>query len=317
MIEKKFDLVALGDCNADVSACLTSYPLSGGCTFGERAGVLPGGTAVNTAIAAARLGLKVAVITAVGRDEYGKAIRKLLQSEGVETEFIKEADEPTGNVFIAIEPSGEHTFFCLRLHCADWQLEESDIPLDVVVRSRAVYASGVAVAEAGIVKPSAYAVMAALRHAREAGVLTFFDPNLRMDTPQITPEIARVMGACIRNTDFYLPNKSESDILVSSDPDAPASGLRGTVIKQGAHGCTVMGSSREKHIPAIHVQAADTTGAGDSFNAGFVAGFLSTGHIESAAKLGSIVAGITVSRVGTVSAFPRESDIRNYAWDVS
>lgn len=316
MSEKKFDLVALGDCNVDVSTLLTSYPSSGGCAFGEQGGVLPGDTAVNTAIAAARLGLKVAVITAVGRDEYGRAVRKLLQSEGVETEFIKEFDEPTGNVFIAIEPSGEHTFFSLRLHCADWQLGETDVPLDLISRSRAVYASGVAVAEAGMVKPSATAVLAALRHAREVGVPTFFDPNLRLDTPQIAPEIARELGACIRNADFYLPNQSEFNSLILSDCNAPTSGLKGTVIKQGTHGCTVMELLTKKHIPAISVEAVDTTGAGDSFNAGFIAGFLSTGQIESAAKLGSIVAGITVSRVGTMSAFPSESDIKSYAWDL-
>ncbi len=135
--------------------------------------------------------------------------------------------------------------------------------------------------------------------------------------PQIAPEIARELGACIRNADFYLPNQSEFNSLILSDCNAPTSGLKGTVIKQGAHGCTVMELLTKKTHPSnLCGSGRYYRCGGDSFNAGFIAGFLSTGQIESAAKLGSIVAGITVSRVGTMSAFPSESDIKSYAWDL-
>lgn len=307
MCRSKYDLIVIGDSNTDMYARLTSYPAPGGCTFGERLEALPGGTAVNTAVAAARLGLKVAIVTVVGHDAEGQAILDLLQSEGVDAQFVARAPQPTGCVFVALGPGGEHTFFSLRVECADWQLRCEHIPFEAVEESAALYVSGVSIAEAGIVKRSADAVLAALRIAREAGATTFLDPNLRLESPDVPNDVAQAMEACIRAVDYYMPNESEMESLALRC--GQLHGGIATVIKQGNHGCTVISEPARTQIAAMPVNVVDTTGAGDSFNAGFIVGILEGRPADEAGKLGTIVAGITVSRVGTISAFPTRSEV--------
>ncbi|HON42140.1 MAG TPA: sugar kinase [Bacillota bacterium] len=307
MCRHEYDLVVIGDSNTDIYARVSSYPAAGGCTFGERLESLPGGTAVNTAVAAARLGLRVAIATVVGHDAEGQAILDLLQSEGVDARFAARVPQPTGCVFVALGPGEEHTFFSLRVECADWQLRREHIPFEAIRESAALYVSGVSIAEAGIVKGSADSVLAALRIARDAGATTFLDPNLRLESPDVPIDIAQAMETCIRTVDYYMPNESEMEALALRC--GQLHGRVATVVKQGSRGCTVISGSGRSQIAAKPVRAVDTTGAGDSFNAGFIAGILGGRPADGAGRLGAIVAGITVSRVGTISAFPTRSEV--------
>ncbi len=300
------DLVVIGDANVDVVARISKYPSAGACAFGSEAGKFPGGSGVNVAVAAARMGLEVVLVTALGNDQHGDLVADLLRSEGVGTQFVKRVPKPTGSVFVAVDGSGKPTFFAMRVGCADWELTSADIHVEIIQRSRAVYVTGVVVSEAKVTKQSAQSASRAIVVAKAAGVPTFFDPNIRAEDWELPSEVLESLGDFADSVDFYLPNEAEYTMIGRKGlrPNGKA-----TVVKAGERGCKVITCEGEVEIPAVPATSVDTTGAGDSFDAGFIVGVLETGNPVSAARVASAVAAITVSRVGTTSAFPTKNEL--------
>lgn len=305
------DLVVIGDANVDVYARVKEYPQHGGCAFGTETGELIGGTGVNTAVAAARLGLKVALVTGTGRDSRGRAVRKALRAEGVMTRYVRTFAEPTGSVLVMIDEQGERTFFALRIGCADWQVDETHVPAALLNQCRAVYVTGVVAAEAKMVKPAADWLEGLLTRASRQGVATFFDPNVRAEDWQLPDEVARRLRALAGCSDYYLPNSLEHQALATGASEAV--GRKATIIKAGAEGCRVVRDGQAVHLAAPPASVVDTTGAGDSFNAGFIVGILEGRDEVGAAKLAMQVAALTISTVGTLAAFPTRDEVTRAA----
>lgn len=308
MKEEAPDLVVLGDVNEDLYAQVATLPQKGCCTFGTQIGRMVGGTGTNVAVAAARLGLKTVFVSAVGNDGAGEGLVQLLVKEGIDERYIKRVSQPTGSALALIGADGERTFIALRTGCADWQLRADDTPRDLISRARAVFVSGVLVTEEKKVKESAAFAWEGLVQAERAGTLTFFDPNLRAEDWQIPPGVTDKVAEFARQSHFYLPGESEQRAISRYNTTQPT-GRNATIIKMGERGCVVHTGGQQFQVPARPTEARDTTGAGDSFDAGFIAGIMRGLSVLQAAEYATAVASMTVSRVGTISAFPREQEI--------
>lgn len=307
----KFDLIVIGDANVDQYVRVDGQPpVQGGVAFGVKEKEEVAGTGINTAVAAARLGLKVAIITAVGEDDHGKAVIEALKGESIDISGVKRVSRPTGNVLVMIDETGERTFWAFRIDCADWQLRSEYIPVNMIACSRALYVTGVVASEAKIIKPSAKVITSAVQAAKQNGVITFFDPNIRAKDWDIPENVVALLRQIAESVDYYLPNELEYKLIGFNKPEeGDFSKQRVIIIKEGSKGCLVLGPKGIARVPPKSTIVVDATGAGDAFNAGFITGILRGGDPVSAAELGSAVAALTISKVGTLNSFPKADDV--------
>ncbi|MBO8184164.1 carbohydrate kinase family protein [Streptomyces spirodelae] len=295
------DLVVLGDANPDVVVGPVDEPLA----FGQReqlvdSGALTlGGSAAIMACGAARLGLSVALVGRVGDDGAGHFVRDALAARGVDISALRVDPElPTPLTVVVTRgkgPAGDRAI--LTSPGALAATDRDDVPPGLLSSARHVHA-----ASYFLMPRLARALPALLRTARRHGATTSLDTN---DDPagRWDPE---GLAAVLPVTDFLLPNAAEAVALAGAGTGArPGAGsslaeaaarlaARGpvTVVKNGADGAFAHDGRTLVHTRGITVTPRDTVGAGDSFDAGFVAAILAglplSGALETAAACGAL-----------------------------
>ncbi|MHB0885722.1 MAG: carbohydrate kinase family protein [Bacillota bacterium] len=271
-------LVAIGDVLADVVA-RTEAGLAGishGSDTPATIVLAPGGSAANFAVRAARLGADCALIGAVGDDRAGRWLLEDLRGEGVDTAGVAvlpvtdAAAEGTGMLVSLVDPSGERSMLVHK--GANRRLRAEHVPAGFFSAPGILHLTGYTFFEEG---PRA-AAMWALALAREAGWRVSLDPSSR------APLIAHGSRRLLEDTaplDYILPNRDEATTLTAEgDPEKACRALlrwAGVVaVKLGPDGCllAVRAATSVTHVPApVPLVAADSTGAGDAFDAGFLA----------------------------------------------
>jgi 2-dehydro-3-deoxygluconokinase len=299
----RFDIVSLGEPLVEFNQTRGDDP------HAYRQGF--GGDTSNMAIAAARLGARVAYVTRVGDDTFGKQFRALWSAEGVAHDGVAtDADAPTGIYFVTHGPTG-HAFSYMRAGSAASRMTPATLPLDLIRAAGALHVSGISQA---ISTSACDAVFAAIGAAREAGARVFYDPNLR---PRLWPrERARAIAlATIGASDWVLPSREDVEWIFGTGEtdDVIAAcrgvGARGIVYKRGADGC-VVDDGRTREIVAPHrVATVDATGAGDCFDGAFAARLAAGDDPFSAARYANAAAAIATTGFGAVDPLPRPKDV--------
>ena len=270
-----------------------------------------GGDTSNMAIAAARLGARVAYVTRVGDDAFGRQFRALWTAEGVAVDGVAtDPEAPTGVYFVTHGPSG-HAFAYLRAGSAASRMAPSTLPLDVIRAARTLHVSGISQA---ISTSACDAVFAAIVAARDAGALVSYDPNLR---PRLWPrERAKAVAlATIGLSDWCLPSREDAEwVLGTGEPDAVIdacrrAGARGVVYKRGAEGCVVDDGRARQALAPHRVQTVDATGAGDCFDGAFIARLCAGDDAFAAARYANAAAAIATTGYGAVEPLPRSRDV--------
>jgi len=231
-----------------------------------------GGSAANTAAWLARLGARSTLIASVGRDRAGRALVDAIRGEGVTARVVRVAGARTGRIGVIVEAGGERSFVADR-GAADL-LGPGDLDPSWFERAQLVHLPGYSL----INEPLAEAGRAALRLARDAGAL------VSLDLASIGPLLARGRRAAMQ-----LVRTTAPDLLLATGHEAEAllGGYRVeslldlapvAVVKRGAKGASVLalaGDDRLRfEVATEHLVAADTTGAGDAFDAGFIVAWL-------------------------------------------
>lgn len=270
-----------------------------------------GGDTSNMAIAAARLGARVGYVTRLGNDRFGRMFLDLWQEEGVDVAGVAiDAEAPTGIYFVAHGPQG-HEFSYLRAGSAATRMRPDTLPQDLVRRARLMHASGISQA---ISATACDAVLAAFEVARAAGVITMYDPNLRLKLWPLARARA-VIVATVALASWCLPSQDDAQVLFGgATPDAVvdalhAAGAPGVVLKQGAEGCIVSHDGRRERIRAHRVASVDATGAGDCFDGAFAARLLAGDDPFAAARYANAAAAIATTGYGAVAPLPRPADV--------
>jgi 2-dehydro-3-deoxygluconokinase len=303
------DLISIGECMVEFHC---DGPMAHAKSF-QRAF---GGDTLNLLAAAARLGCRCGYVTRVGDDPFGPGLLDGWRAEKIDVSHAPLVPGFNGIYFISLLEGGEREFTYYRAGSAASTLGPDDIDPGFIASARIVHSSGITQA----LSPSCRAaVRRAFEVAREAGVMTSFDPNLRVRLWPV--ERAReALEEVLPLVDVILPGApQETGALIGvEEPEQAAShfherGVKTVVIKMGGKGCLVSDGATMRRIPAHRSPAVvDTTGAGDAFNGGFLAGLCMGYDAMSAAGIGAAVAGLKVRGRGAVASLPRIEQVRKY-----
>ncbi len=316
------DLVILGDCNPDVMVSGPDVTPA----FGqqeklvERIALVAGGSASITAIAAARLGLRVALVAAIGADPAGTFMLAELAAAGVDTSaMLIRPDAPTA-MTVALSRGADRAI--LTATGAATTLTAADVPAALLRRARHVHVSSYFLVQQSL-GPGLAALLAA---ARAAGATTSLDTNWDPSGRWADDQLRAVMA----QADLLLPNEAEA-LHLTGAPDLAAAvtaltaaGAR-VVVKQGAAGALCADGPSRYQLRPPGLTPADTTGAGDCFNAGLIAGLLTGLDLPRAAALGCAAGAASTQALGGTAAAPdlpaaqslatRVTITRTAAWD--
>ena len=292
-----------------------------------------GGEAVNGSMAAAKLGCRARILTALGEDAAGDLIVHTLQQCGVDTSAILRSKEhPTPVTTMFVRPDGSRRSITNTSHRYQYHPEQCPEAFAgsraIVLGSlfRAPFADpavvhGVLCAAAGKqADPAAAAAGVPAGTAQQAGLLfspASSRPLLLADTK--LSNFGRMTLDDLRDSlpllDYIFPNEDEARFYSGkTDPDEMAEvflsyGIRNVIIKLGADGCLLKSAAERIRLPGEKINAADATGAGDNFIAGFVSELLRGADTESALRFANACGAICTTAVGAGTALKNREQV--------
>lgn len=296
-------VVILGIFVADAAFRAERLPRMGETLLGRGFALGPGGKGSNQAVAAARAGAEVHLLTRLGRDAFADMARGIWAEAGVRPLVIEDAERATGAAFIFLDDAtGENAIIVCPGAAA--AISAAD------VEAHAALIGGARVFVTQLEQPVA-AAERALRIARAGGARTVLNPAPAATLPE------GMLALC----DIVTPNESEAAALTGvavTGPDsarAAAAALRGqgagiAIVTLGAQGALYDDGARVVHLPAIFAgPVVDTTGAGDAFTGGLAAALAMGADPLDAARFGIATAALAVTRPGTAGAMPAAREI--------
>ena len=299
------DIVALGDVNVDIIAHFGSYPGKGQDALAYSTEFHCGGSAANTAMALARMGLDVVLISRVGPDSLAlKALNSLSEAGVISTGLQRDPAAMTGLMYVVVTPDGERTILGHR--GANVLTDPNKMREEDIRDARLFHLSGYAL----LADPQRSAALLALEMACRHGLTVTLDPG--MSVPEAALDEMRALLPVI---DIFLPNLPEAKALTGADSPQDcfqalvAAGVRVVALKLGESGCLIGSEEGFVCVPGFAVEARDTTGAGDYFAAGIIAGYLGGLDWRSAAVLGNAMGAMAAARVGAGASAPQSRDV--------
>ncbi|MGH3399884.1 MAG: 5-dehydro-2-deoxygluconokinase [Streptosporangiaceae bacterium] len=303
-----FDLITIGRIGIDL------YPLQDGVGLEdvETFGKYLGGSATNVAVAAARHGLRSAVITATGNDPFGRYAHRELTRLGVDDRFVARVDGlHTPVTFCEIFPPDNFPLYFYREPIApDLAITDRDLDLAAVGRARIYWSTVTGLSR----EPSRAAHVAAWR-ARGRAPLTVLDLDYRpMFWP--APEVATAaVGQALERVTVAVGNLEECEIAVGeTEPRRAADALleRGVelaIVKQGPRG--VLARTREEavEVPPYNVDVVNGLGAGDGFGGALCYGLLQDWPIRKIVRFANIAGAIVATRRECSTAMPTTAEV--------
>jgi len=294
-------ILVVGSTMIDLIAYADVLPEAGQTIVGTGFAMGFGGKGANQAVAAARLGARVAMVNCLGDDSYGADTLRNFAAQGVDTHWVRQVPGSSGVAPIWVDAAGMNRIICVP------GANDATSPELAVAAFDAIRPS-VVVAQFETPQPTTAAVFG---HARAAGATTVLNPA----------PAAPIDDAIIGATDWLVPNEHEFALIggdaLGGEPAAEDAALRALAERLGVslvvtlaqRGAAVLPrGGHVERVAAPRVRATDTTGAGDAFVGAFAVGLALGWGAADAARLGCAFAADSVTRPGTQSSFPgRES----------
>ena len=297
-------VVVVGSLNMDLVARAQRLPRAGETLAGESFGTVPGGKGANQAVAAARLGAKVAMIGCVGADAYGAQLRQALLDEGIDCQGVSTvAGVSSGVALIVVDASSQNAIVIVA--GGNGQL----LPASVQGFDALLQAADVIICQLEVPQAT---VAHTLARGRALGKTVILNP---------APATGPLPTAWFGNIDYLIPNESEASALtglaVTSLDSAKvaasqllALGVGKVIITLGAQGALFADGQAFAHFPAPLVQPLDTTAAGDTFVGGFAAALAAGRSEPEAIAFGQQAAAISVTRAGAQPSIPYMNEVQ-------
>ncbi len=271
-----------------------------------------GGAESNFAIGLSRLGHSAGWVSRVGDDEFGKYVVNFIRGEGVDVSRVQvDCEAFTGVYFKQRRSSEDNSVFYYRRGSAASRMTGEEVDEEYLRGAKFLHVTGITLA----LSPSCLqAVKQVMSMARRLDVPISFDPNIRLRL-WTSSEARDVLRELVQNVDILMPSQSEGEILFGSDDPAEIAGaaldlgVRVVVVKRGAEGCFVADRRISRAIPGFLVKVEDTIGAGDAFNAGFIAGLLEGKSLVESAELGNAAGAFAVTTTGDVEGLPTREEL--------
>ncbi len=274
-------VLVVGDAGLDVVVRTDALPAPGG-DARARVTVTAGGAGANTAAWLAACGARPVLVARVGADAAADQLRAELAAAGVDCRLAVDPAASTCQVVVVVDAAGQRTMLADRGAAA--RLGPADLPADLAGAGH-LHLSGYVLLDPSS-RPAGRAALAA---ARGAGLTTSVDPQAAALLADPADFLADVAGV-----DLLLPSAGELAAL--GGPAAPA--VRAIAVTAGPDGATWIEGATRIQVPAERVPVADSTGAGDAFDAGLLAAWLTGAAPEDALRAGVAAATRAVARLG-------------------
>lgn len=305
-----FDVITIGRVGVDVYPHQVGVGLEEVTSFGK----FLGGSATNVAVAAAKYGLKSAVITRTGNDPFGKFIHQELVRLGVSDEFVSGVEGlPTPVVFCEIFPPDDFPLYFYRQPKApDLVINQNELDLDAIANAKIYWSTVTGLSQ----EPSRSAHFTAWQ-ARGRKQHTILDLDYRTmfwpSPEQATEQVAKAL----ENVTIAIGNKEECEVAVGETEPMRAAdallerGLEIAVVKQGPKG--VLAKTREQtvEVPPYFVDVVNGLGAGDSFGGAFCFGLLQGWELERILRFANVAGAIVASRLECSTAMPSYEEVED------
>ncbi len=288
-------IAVLGSANMDLTVYVPVAPRRGETVTGREFRTVPGGKGANQAIAAARAGAAVRFIGAVGDDAYGPRLAAALDSAGCDVTRLRTVPGPSGVAHIVVDDSGGNSIVVVP--GANGTVTDLDTADVAALRGCDALLLQLELPMAG--------VLAGARAARQLGVPVVLTPAPAVPLP----------GELLDAVDLLVANESEAMALTGGgDPDEAARALLAAVpevvVTLGADGSPYHCRGTEAlRIPAVEVEAVDTTAAGDTFLGALVVARAEGHRMPDALRFAATAAALSVTRPGASSSMPSRAQI--------
>lgn len=297
----KKKILVIGSSNTDMTVVSDRLPQRGETVLGGVFHMGPGGKGANQAVCASRLGADVTFVCKVGNDLFGDNALAGYRSEGMDVSHVLRSDKPTGSALILVDGQGENVISVAPGANADFTVQDMDA-LSPVIRG-----ADYLLLQLEIPVPS---VVRAVEIAREAGVFVILNPAPACALPD---EI-------FRHVSLIIPNRTELSLLsgVATDTEEHiraaveklrAAGVGNVIVTLGSAGALVCREGSYTTVPALRVQAVDTTAAGDTFCGAVCVGLSEGLSLEEAAAFATKASALTVQTVGAQNSLPYRNEI--------
>lgn len=272
-------------------------PIFGETLIGADFDMGPGGKGSNQAVATARLGAQSHFVGIIGDDKLGEIATDLYAQEDVKTDYLRKTRElATGVGFIILDQDGRNGII---LDMSANKLMDAafvDLAEEQIARSQVVMS---------VLEIPVDAAARAMELGRKHGVLTVLNPA----------PAAPLSDQVLQNVDVITPNETELRILLGLAPDDPTPthqlayqlkerGAKNILVTMGEKGSFVLTQTAEFQIPAVPVQVVDTTGAGDSYNAGLAIALAEGKDLAEAARFAACTGALACTRLGVIPSLP-------------
>lgn len=262
-----------------------------------------GGTGANSAVALARLEIPTSFIGTIGSDSFGKFILEDFQVEGVEiTQLFVDPSLNTVMVFAFVDEHGERYLWGWpRVNQSYREILLERIDENSILQAAWLHTTGMLLVHES---SGRQAVLATLKKASEAGIPTSLDLNLRVNARTLDPVYRKVVEEAIEYCSVVFGSGEEEYHYLKPGIEwreaarSLVTEKRAVVVRTGPDGSVLMTAGRETHAPAYQVNVVDTVGAGDVYNAGFIAAMLRGLPAEEALRWGNAAAAYKIMRVG-------------------
>ena len=323
MKEATYDVLAMGRSSIDLYSNDIGAPFHEITSFAAYVG----GSPLNIAVGAQRLGARTALLTALGADPVGDFIQHFLDKEGVETAFIpRKPLRRTSAVLLGIEPPDRFPLVYYRSNCADIALTMTDVEAAPVEDCKVFEFAGTNLSG----QPSRGATGLAAKMASDAGATVVLDVDFRPDQWERVEEFGKSIQFVLQWVDIVIGTTDElnataatakesvgvtdsqvSDARVEGDTSAIIAGIlkgrpRLVVEKVGSRGARIHsdGGRSVQDVPGFPVEVANVLGAGDAFGAGFIYGLVHGWAPEECARLGNACGAHIVKSHGCANFMP-------------
>ena len=293
-------IVVVGSVNVDLLAQVRRHPRPGETLHGTGGQMLPGGKGANQAVAAARLGARVAMVGAVGTDVQAEAALSALREAGVDLSHVAEIEGPTGLAIVTVAKDGENSIVVIA------GANDAMDPGRVRAAAEVISAARIVVCQGEIPRDGIEALPALVtgRFLHNPAPVMELDP------------------AVLRASDPLVVNQHEAGLVLAQlapDEDAPedpeqilrallATGIPSAVLTLGADGSLVADQGGVRRIPPAPVEAVDTTGSCDAFSGALALGLARGDDLATAARLASRVGAFAATGEGAQPSYPTAAD---------
>jgi ribokinase len=294
------DILVIGSLNADLVVRAPRFPAPGETIQGEDLVIFPGGKGANQAVAAARLGAKVAMVGRVGKDSFGTTLIDNLKNNKVDVRhIIRDDSTPTGTAVIVLDSHGQNTIVVSP--GANGKVNSTDIEPEAFMDSPILLAQFEIPLET---------VIYSANLAREKKLRILLNPAPARTLPD----------ELLMTVDYIVPNETELGLLTGKPVNNLGSieeacrslisrGAQNTIVTLGANGALIVNKNGAKHIPAYEVKVVDTTAAGDAFVGGLAVGLLNGKSLEDAVQYACACGALAVTKFGAQPSLPTTEDV--------